>query len=121
MAEPSDADLEAALARGEDLKASEPRAAASRYDVATGRVIVELTNGRTFAIPARKAQGLQGARADQLARVEVLGTGYGLHWEDLDADLSVPGLMAGRFGTLAFTVSNAGTGRRPGPHAKAGE
>jgi hypothetical protein len=34
--------------------------------------------------------------------VEVLGQGYGLHWEKLDVDLSIPGLLAGLFGTKAF-------------------
>ncbi|MDX2223212.1 MAG: DUF2442 domain-containing protein, partial [Rhodospirillaceae bacterium] len=30
------------------------------------------------------------------------GAGYGLHWPDLDVDLSVPGLLAGLFGTRAY-------------------
>ena len=52
--------------------------------------------------PARLAQGLENATDDELAAVEILGLGYGLHWEALDADLSVPGLLAGRFGTKAY-------------------
>ena len=64
--------------------------------------MVELTNGYTFAFPTRLAQGLENATDDELAAVEILGLGYGLHWEALDADLSVPGLLAGRFGTKAY-------------------
>ncbi len=41
------------------------------------------------------------------------GTGYGLHWEALDADLSVPGLLAGRFGTQAFMARRAGQATSP--------
>lgn len=96
------AEFEAAEARGRELLETEPRAASARYDRPTGRVMVELTNGYTFAFPARLAQGLENATDDELAAVEVLGLGYGLHWEALDADLSVPGLLAGRFGTKAY-------------------
>ena len=63
---------------------------------------VALTNGCSFAFPARKAQGLERASDEDLARVEILGLGLGLHWERLDVDLSVPGLLAGLFGTKAF-------------------
>lgn len=93
MAEPTDAQIDAALARGEVARLSEPRAASVRYDRELGRVVVELTNGCTFAFPPRLAQGLEHATEDQLTQVEILGTGHGLHWEVLDVDLSVPGLL----------------------------
>jgi hypothetical protein len=66
-----------------------------------GRVLVDLNNGCSFAFPARQAQGLQTATDTDLAEVVILGAGYGLHWERLDVDLSIPGLLAGRFGTRA--------------------
>jgi hypothetical protein len=44
-----------------------------RYDRQLDRVIVDLTNGCTFAFPPRIAQGLETATADQLAEVEILG------------------------------------------------
>ena len=75
----TDAQIDAALARGQEARQREPRAAAARYDRQTGRVIVELTNGCTFAFPPRLAQGLEEASDDQLAQVEVLGSGTGLH------------------------------------------
>jgi hypothetical protein len=65
-------------------------------------VVVDLTNGCSFAFPARVAQGLSNATDAELAAVEILGAGYGLHWEKLDVDLSVPGLLAGVFGTKAY-------------------
>jgi Protein of unknown function (DUF2442) len=88
--------------RGCQSIADEPRAQEARYDPASGRVIVELTNGCGFAFPARHAEGLAEAHDEDLAQVEVLGAGYGLHWEALDVDLSVPGLLAGLFGTKAY-------------------
>ncbi len=72
-----------------------------RYDKRSGRIVVALTNGCTFAFPPRLAQGLEEASSDQLAAVEILGHGYGLHWGGLDVDLSIPGLLSGIFGTKA--------------------
>lgn len=108
MAELTDAEIDAALDRGKTLRATEPRAAKARYDRAKGRVVVDLTNGCTFAFPARTAQGLETATDDQLAAVKILGNGYGLHWEALDVDLSIPGLLAGLFGTKAYMARRAG-------------
>ena len=92
----------AAERRGQRSLRSEPRARTARYDRRTGRVHVELTNGCTFAFPARNAEGLEHAGDAELAQVEILGLGLGLHWERLDVDLSVPGLLAGLFGTKAY-------------------
>jgi Protein of unknown function (DUF2442) len=111
MAELTDAQIDAALARGEAARSSEPRAAAARYDRELGRVVVELSNGCTFAFPPRLAQGLEDATDDQLAGVEILGAGHGLRWAALDADLSVPGLLAGIFGTRAYMARRAGQAR----------
>jgi hypothetical protein len=108
MAELADTAIDAALERGRIAQESEPRAAAARYDRQSGRVIVDLTNGCTFAFPPRLAQGLEDATDDQLAAIEILGQGYGLHWEALDVDLSLPGLMAGIFGTKAYMARRAG-------------
>lgn len=108
MAELTDAAIDAALERGRAAHANEPRASAVRYDQVSARVIVDLENGCTFAFPPRLAQGLDSASDDQLAAVEILGRGYGLHWEELDVDLSLPGLMAGIFGTNAWMARRAG-------------
>jgi hypothetical protein len=94
--------IAAAERRGERSLRTEPRARAARYDRKTGRIQVDLTNGCSFAFPARKAQGLQRASDEELAQIEILGLGLGLHWERLDVDLSVPGLLAGLFGTKAY-------------------
>lgn len=115
----TDAEMDAAFARGEAARRAEPRASAARYDPALDRVVVELTNGCTFAFPPRLAQGLEGATPEQLAAVEVLGAGYGLHWEALDADLSLPGLMAGLFGTAAHMARQAGRATSPAKAAAA--
>ena len=108
MVELTDTEVDAALEHGQIAKQSEPRALACRYDAMSKRVIVELTNGCIFAFPAYLGQGLEHASDEQLTQVEILGSGYGLHWEALDADLSVPGLLAGLFGTRAHMARQAG-------------
>src|ERR1700681_2938044 len=99
-------DLERMVAEAERRGArslrTEPRARAAPYDRRTGRVHVDLTDGCSFAFPARNAQGLERASDADLAQVEILGLGLGLHWERLDVDLSMPGLLAGLFGTKSY-------------------
>jgi hypothetical protein len=119
MAQLTDAQIDAALERGQSAHLHEPRAASARYHRQLDRVVVELTNGCTFTFPPRLAQGLETATADQLAGVEILGSGYGLHWEALDVDLSVPGLLAGLFGTKAFMARQAGRATSPAKAAAA--
>jgi hypothetical protein len=94
-----EAQFDAAEARGQDLMTTAVRAAEARYDHATGRVTLELTNGCAYAFPAQLVEDLSGATDDQLADVEVDGLGFNLHWPALDADLYVPTLVSGMFGT----------------------
>ena len=109
--------IAAAKRRGQRSMKFEPRARAARYDRRTGCVRVDLTNGCSFAFPARKAQGLERASDEDLARIEILGLGLGLHWERLDVDLSIPRLLAGLFGTKAFMdrqrAAHAGSATSP--------
>jgi hypothetical protein len=72
-----------------------------------------------FAFLLGLPKGLETATADQLAEVEILGLGYGLHWEGLDVDLSLPGLMAGILGTKAYMARRAGQASSPAKAAAA--
>jgi hypothetical protein len=102
MASASDAELKKAEALGQAMLASEPRASAVRYERATGRVVVDLVNGCSYAFPAALVQDLQGASEEDLAGVQVDGLGFNLHFPTLDADLYVPALVSGLFGTQAW-------------------
>ena len=99
---PTDAELEAAERRGEARMQTDPRAVAARYDADAGRVVIELANGCTYIFPSEMAQELHGAAADDLAKIEIDGAGFNLHWPRLDADLYVPATVAGVFGTKAW-------------------
>ncbi len=99
MADLTDDMIDAALERGRLAQARECRAAKATYDRHSRHVVVELTNGCVFSFPSTLVEALRAVDDDQIADVEILGRGrgYGLHWEALDLDLSLTGLMAGRF------------------------
>ena len=81
--------------------------------------MVQLTNGCTFMFPAKLGQGLRDATDEQFAEVEVLGRGSGLHWETLDADLSIPQLVMGIFGGKTWMAELARRGGSAKSAAKA--
>jgi hypothetical protein len=65
---------------------------------AEGRTIyVELHDGRIIGFPADRFRRLAGASEGQLAAVQIELNGYALRWEEIDEDLTVPGIVAGRF------------------------
>ena len=119
MAELTDPQIEVALDKGKALFEHEPRAVHARLDRPSWRIVVDLSNGCGFSFPPHLAQGLETATEEQLANIEVLGAGYGLHWDDLDVDLSVPHLMAGLFGTRSFMARQAGQSSSPAKAAAA--
>lgn len=91
----------AATMQGDAERNRSPIPASVRFDEASGRIVVDFTNGAAFMVPARAIQGLENATVAQLAEVELLGE-TGLHWETLDVDFTIAGLMNGIFGTAKF-------------------
>ncbi len=58
-------------------------------------VIVSLADGRTISVPLVWFPRLAGATRQQLEDYELLSDGEGIHWPDVDEDLSVEGLLRG--------------------------
>jgi hypothetical protein len=56
-------------------------------------MVVALADGRRLAVPLAWFPRLAKATQSQLVRYELLGDGEGIHWPDLDEDLSVQGLL----------------------------
>ena len=73
--------------------ATDARVAAARIEA--DQLVVDLMDGRTIAAPLAWFPRLEGATAAQRANIEVAGGGHGLHWPDVDEDLSVEGLLRG--------------------------
>ncbi len=56
---------------------------------------VDLMDGRTISVPLTWFPRLLNATQEQRDRWELSGGGYGIHWPDLDEDLSTEGLLRG--------------------------
>ena len=60
-------------------------------------VFVKLTDSRIIGFPADRFKILHGATAEQLKNVRLRLNGYALRWDELDEDITVPGIVAGHF------------------------
>ena len=57
---------------------------------------VELSDGRTLSVPLAWFPRLCHASPEECNNWRLIGKGHGIHWEDLDEDISVEGLLAGK-------------------------
>ena len=73
--------------------AADERVAGVSFDA--DRLIVDLMDGRTIAVPLAWYPRLLAATQQQRADWELAGGGYGIHWPLIDEDLSVEGLLRG--------------------------
>ena len=119
----SDAAVRQAEQRMRERMESSPRAIAARYDRRVSRIVVGLSNGLELAFPPRLAEGLADAKPGDLAAIEITPTGLGLNWPKLDADLYLPALLEGVFGSPRWMASllgkSGGLARTPAKAAAA--
>lgn len=87
----------------------EPRAARAWYDEAARVMMVEMTNGCRFGFPPHLVHGLDSGTPAQLGAVEVWEDGEVLHWEELDADADLNGLMLHAFNVRAWAARYLGS------------
>jgi hypothetical protein len=103
-------------------------AVSARYDRRNDRVMITLNSGAVVGFPLSMLPGLERATPDDLRKIEVEGGGYGLHVASLDADISIPMLLADHLGstimrrTVARAEASKANGRlggRPRKHEAA--
>jgi len=58
-------------------------------------LVVDLTDGRTVSVPLSWFASLSNATKEQLNDFKIMGDGEGIHWPQLDEDVSVRGLLLG--------------------------
>jgi hypothetical protein len=58
-------------------------------------ITVHLTDGRTISVPLAWSWRLADATPVQRRRFELIGNGQGIHWPDVDEDISVRGMLEG--------------------------
>ncbi|MEO5331139.1 MAG: DUF2442 domain-containing protein [Magnetococcus sp. YQC-5] len=64
-------------------------------DITKETICVSLMDGRTISAPLAWFPKLEQATPGQREQWELCGGGYGIHWEELDEDLSTEGLLRG--------------------------
>lgn len=104
----TDSDRIAAEKRMQAELKDQPKAVQARYDRRVSRIVISLDNGLELAFPPRLAQGLEHATPAELANIEISPLGDGLHWPAIDADLYVPALLRGVFGSKSWMARNLG-------------
>jgi hypothetical protein len=57
------------------------------------RLHVQLSDGREISVPLEWFSSLRNATDDQRSKWRLVGRGVGIHWDDLDEDISVEGLL----------------------------
>jgi hypothetical protein len=100
--------IELANKRGEQLRREFPHAIAAHYDVPNRKIVIELSSKLTLSFSPEDAQGLEGAKPSDLARIELSPSGFSVHFPKLDADLYVPGLLEGLMGSEKWMAARLG-------------
>ncbi len=68
---------------------------ASTVSCTLSELVVGLADGRVLSVPLAWFPRLLDASPEQRAHFEILGNGEGIHWPEVDEDLSVAGLLLG--------------------------
>lgn len=79
---------------------------------------VDLTDSRTISVPLEWYPRLAGASPRQLANWTLCAAGYGIHWPDLDEDLSTEGMLRGAPAPGMRTVGRTRRSTRPRPQGR---
>jgi hypothetical protein len=58
-------------------------------------ITAQLMDGRTISVPLAWSWRLSEATVKQRANWEIIGDGYGVHWPDIDEDISAEGMLYG--------------------------
>jgi hypothetical protein len=69
---------------------------AENVSVADDTLSVDLRDGRTISVPLAWFPRLLHSTPEERKNWRLIGKGQGIHWEDLDEDVSIQGLLAGR-------------------------
>jgi len=103
----TDDEFEAANLAGQDARAR-GYAVSARYYATGRRLSVHLSTGAALIVPVDLIEGLAGATDDELRDLLLNPGGLGLHFPQLDADVSVSGLLDGVFGSRGWMAQSLG-------------
>ena len=95
MVESASSDFVVVVKSIANFRSAEPLATTAWVENHT--VFLKLSDERIFGFPASRFRRLKEAPEDLLRKVKVEVNGFALRWEELDEDITVPGVVAGRF------------------------
>ena len=78
-----------------NISVSMAEARATKVRLDSHLMHVQLLDGREINVPIEWFPKLRGATDEQRKKWRLIGKGVGIHWEDIDEDISVAGLLAG--------------------------
>ena len=104
------AEFDEAVERSNKRHREEPHIVKATYDAGAHLIVLVLSNNTCLSFSPDDAQMLEHASPAQLSEIEVLPSGYGIHLPQIDADFSLPGLLAGRFGTRRWMADRQASG-----------
>jgi len=109
-------EFQAATLRGEYVR-RRGYAVRADYDSRQNRLVVDLNTGVTIMVPVHLIEELSDADANDLTEIEISPAGTALHWPHIDADVYVPSLMQGIYGTKRWMAAQLGAagGRATSP------
>jgi hypothetical protein len=102
------------------VASTEPRI--QRLRVTKDQIIAELVDGRVISVPLAWSWRLSDATPAQRANFRLIGAGQGVHWPDIDEDISAESFLYGTparrpktKGSAATMSGEAATNKRPQP------
>ena len=101
-------DFESANQRAKDLQSWMPRAVAAHYDRKNKRIVIQLSSNLDVSFSPDNAQGLERAAPSQLEKIEISPSGLGIYFPKLDADLYLPAILEGFFGSKKWMAARLG-------------
>lgn len=100
--------FERASRQAKEMHASVPTAVSAHYDRARGRIVIGLSSGLEVGFRPEDAEGLDKASAGELEKIEITPSGYAIYFPKLDADLYLPALLEGVYGSKRWMAARLG-------------
>ena len=85
--------------RSNDRRLSASHVLSARYDRKNRRIVIQLSSNLDVSFSPDNAQGLEHAAPSQLEKIEISPSGLGIYFPKLDADLYLPAILEGFFGS----------------------
>lgn len=102
----SDDEYERATRKG-DEEIALYGAVSVHYDEGEDAIVIKLARGLVVHVERKLLQGLQKASQEDLQSIELDVAGIGLHIERLDWDMSIEGIMHGRYGSQQWMMTHS--------------